>query len=76
MVNTRPRQGLNERESKMNSKELAGVIQVERERLEELQIAVSQQQRRIAELVSHKIRVDNDEADKFFSDHFKIISVK
>ena len=47
----------------MNSKELGLVIQIERERLEELAIAVSLQQRKIAELVAQKIRLDNDEAD-------------
>ena len=49
--------------NKMNSKELGLVIQIERERLEELAIAVSLQQRKIAELVAQKIRLDNDEAD-------------
>jgi hypothetical protein len=58
----------------MNSKELAQVIQAERDKLEDLAIAVSMQQRKIADLTAQKIRLDNDETDKFISDHFKIIS--
>jgi hypothetical protein len=58
----------------MNSKELAQVIQAERDKLEDLAIAVSMQQRKIADLTAQKIRVDNDEADSFISEHFKIIS--
>jgi hypothetical protein len=68
-------QGPNERE-KMNSKEIAQVIQAERDKLDGLKVDVWNTERRISELVAQKIRIDNDEADKFFADRFKIISVK
>jgi hypothetical protein len=60
----------------MNSKEIAQVLQVERDKREALTIELNQLNEKIARLTAEKIRVDNDEADKFFSDHFKIISVK
>lgn len=59
----------------MNSKEIAQLIQTERDNLDSLKIAVFNTERRIAELTAQKIRLDNDEADKFISDHIKIISV-
>jgi ATP/maltotriose-dependent transcriptional regulator MalT len=58
----------------MNSKQIAEVIQAERDRLDGLKVDVWNAERRIAELVAQKIRLDNDETDKFISDHFKIIS--
>jgi hypothetical protein len=60
----------------MNSKEIAQVLQAERDKREALTIELNQLNEKIARLTAEKIRVDNDEADKFFSDHFKIISVK
>jgi phage shock protein A len=58
----------------MNSKELAQVIQAERDKREVLTIELNQLNEKIAELTAQKIRLDNDETDKFISDHFKIIS--
>ena len=58
----------------MNSKELTQVIQAERDKREALTIELNQLNEKIAKLTAQKIRLDNDEADKFISDHFKIIS--
>jgi hypothetical protein len=44
----------------MTSKELALVLQIERDKLEELAIAVSMQQRKIAQLLAQKVELDNN----------------
>jgi cell division protein FtsB len=61
----------------MNSTQLAQAIEAEQDKINELEAELSETERRLHQLKEkQRIAQGVDEAKKFFSEHFTIISVK
>jgi molecular chaperone GrpE (heat shock protein) len=67
--------GPNERENNMNSTELAQAIEAEQDKINELEAEILELERSLRHLREEQTRKERTEADKFISDHIKIIMV-
>jgi hypothetical protein len=59
----------------MNSTELAQAIEAEQDRINELEAEILELERSLRHLREQQARKERTEAEKFLSDHIKIISV-
>jgi uncharacterized coiled-coil DUF342 family protein len=59
----------------MNSTQLAQAIEAEQDRINELEAEILEVERSLRHLREQQTRKERTEADKFMSDHFKIITV-